>query len=388
MKICHITTAHHPDDDRVFFKELRSLARHFDDVNFVSAYPEKVPADRAGVNFIPYRRVNEGAPSASIVAEGIKIKLGNMRALCAKALEVKADIYHCHEFESLMAAVRIKRKLGCKVIYDAHEMYSESFAVRFPPRVRPALIWAIQLYEKRMIRQCDFAIAATWKIQDYLAGVLGSDRVETLLNVPLPDLWGDVRPAPWDGGEVILCHDGHLNFDRGLKVMVQAAEMLSKRHRVKLRIIGDVFQAERTWLDRYVQERGLQGVIERTGWMDYHKVGQAIAACHVGLIGMQPTPNNIEAMPNKIFNYMYCGIPAVVPDFQVPICRIIREDQCGVIADTRSAQSLAAAIEPLLNDPGRARAMGQNAYNASRAKYIWPRMEERLTAVYRRLCPS
>lgn len=384
MKICHITTSHLPNDSRIFHKELCSLAKRYDDVTLVSGFPDKIPTDRAGVKFVTYRQFAGAKPAYEAQEpDSLRDKRANMRSLFRTAVDLNADLYHCHEIESLLVAVKLKKALGCKAIYDAHEMHSESFAGRLPSWSRRAAIRAIQAFERRYIRRCDFGIAATWKIHDYLAQTLGADRTEALLNVPRPELFEPVERS-WDG-TLVVCHEGSLTFARGLTTMMEAFALVCRRHPIRLRIVGALPPGEQAWLEQFVRKEHLEGFVDVTGWLEFRMVSSSIAPCHIGLIAMQPLPNHIEAMPNKIFNYMYCGLALVVPGFQVPSRRIVEEERCGLCAEGDSAEAYARAISYLVEHPQEARQMGARAMQAARGKYSWSLAEQKLYAVYDRV---
>ncbi len=373
MRICLLSSGHRPDDDRIFYKEAKSLAKKYDDVWIISPHPEKIPKKNEGIKFcsIPHARSLLG-------------RFRSMKKLYETALNLKADIYHCHEPESLMVAIRLKKVLGCKIIFDSHEMYSASFSQRFPEILRNPIISAYKLFERTKIDQCDYTLGASWAIADYLRRIVGPDRTEIILNCALPEIFGKVLERKWEK-ETIVCHDGHLSFSRGLKTMVKAIEIVRKKYPVKFKIVGDVFGAEKKWLETYITTHNMNGVIERTGWLDYHDVGAAIGECHIGLLALQKLPNHIIAAPNKVFNYMYFALPFVAPNHCLWIDRLSKEEECGLSADSASAISYANAISYLIENRKEATAMGLNARNASEKNYLWTHMEDKLFNVYKSL---
>ena len=205
-----------------------------------------------------------------------------------------------------------------------------------------------------------------------------------VLNVPVVDVFGEGPAREW-GELTILCHDGHLTFNRGLKTMAEAVRMVSPKHRVVLKIIGDVFGDERIWLDRFIERHGLEQTIVRTGWLPYAEVGKALAPCHIGLIALQKTPNNVVTSSNKVFNYMLYGIPFIGPDFRLAKIKLVEEERCGVLADSRDPESYAAAITRMIEDQAGTMEMAIRALNASKTKYRWQHMEPVLLDLYRQV---
>ncbi len=373
MKICLLSTGHSPDDDRIYFKEGRSLARRFGGVTIT--YPEmgKRPPKDQSVEFRSFEP-----------AKGPLRRLGNIRRIYKLGLEIGADVYHCHEPESLMGALLIKRKTDVKVIFDSHEMFGAVVAGWFPRCFWSFVEWAYKIPERFLISRCDAAIGASWAICDYLASIVGIERTTLILNVPDPAVFGETFNREWKD-MTFLCHDGHLGFNRGLKTMAEAVHLVSKKHKVVFKIIGEVFGEEQAWLDEFVEKNSLKSVIVRTGWLPYEEVGRALASCHIGLIGLQPIPNNITTSSNKVFNYMLYGIPFVGPSFRLSKVKLVNEEKCGLLADSTSPQSYAEAICNMIERRDETRRMSERALAASRARYRWEHMETKLIGLYERL---
>lgn len=376
MKICMATSSHPADDDRIFFKEARFLARAGADVTVLCAKDKKPPTGTEGVRFANY----DGG-------SGLRQRAFSVGVLDHALAAGHFDVIHCHEPDSLLAALRVKRRSGVKVIFDSHEMWSAVAAERFPRPFWKPLMAVFEMIERRWIAQCDAAIGASWAISEYLAEIIGQERVATILNVPVVQVFGEGQGKEW-GETTILCHDGHLNFNRGLKTMAEAIRIVSSRHRVVFKIVGDVFGEERDWLDRFVRMHGLEEVIVRTGWLPYGDVGKALSPCHIGLIALQETPNNIVTSSNKVFNYMLYGIPFIGPQFRLSKRKLVEEDHCGVLADSHRPESYAEAIYSMIRDRAGTLKMSQRALNASKTKYRWEYMEPILLDLYEHVLSS
>jgi glycosyltransferase involved in cell wall biosynthesis len=305
-------------------------------------------------------------------------------ALAQTAATERYDVIHCHEPDALVAALRLKQVTGAKVIYDSHESWGANFAQRFPQPFWGGAQAFFEAWEKRLVRRCDAGIGASWAITDYLRAELPSRPVATLLNVPVAEVFGQAARRVW-GETTILVHDGHLGFDRGLKTMVRAAHQVSRKHKVVLRIVGDVFDEPRAWLDQYLARHRLEAMVERTGWLPYSQVGKNIAVGHLGLIALQRLPNNITTSSNKVFNYLLYGLPFIGPDFRLAKIKLAREEQCGVLADSASPESYAAAISNMIEHRDQTLAMGRRAAKASAEKYRWSHMESEMLSLYQRI---
>ena len=157
------------------------------------------------------------------------------------------------------------------------------------------------------------------------------------------------------------------------------------RDHVRLRIVGDVFGAEREWLDREIADRRLEGIITRTGWLPYAEVGDAVRCSHVGLILFRDClVNTLAGPPNKLFHYMNAGLPVLSIDFP-EMRRIIRQEQCGVLISDQTVDGIVRGIESLLASSDALAAMGEAGQRAIRERYSWECMERILLAAYEEL---
>jgi len=210
VRICLLSSGHPPDDDRIFYKEATSLAKKYDDVWIISPHPDKIPKESNGIKFlsIPYAR-------------GWFERLQSVTELVTAGLTLKADVYHCHEPESLLAALKIKKTLQCKVVFDSHEMYSATLAEKFPRWLETPIILLYQYFERKQLSKCDALVGATFAISEYLADALGRERTTTILNCTLPDIFGKASQKIWDG-KTIICHEGYLHFSRGIRNIIEA----------------------------------------------------------------------------------------------------------------------------------------------------------------------
>jgi glycosyltransferase involved in cell wall biosynthesis len=81
---------------------------------------------------------------------------------------------------------------------------------------------------------------------------------------------------------------------------------------------------------------------------------------------------------------MSAGLPVIASDF--PLWRgIIVENDCGICVNPLDPKSIAEAIDYLVENPGRAREMGENGRRLVQCKYNWPTEAKKLTSLYARL---
>jgi glycosyltransferase involved in cell wall biosynthesis len=395
MKVCMIASRHTLDDARIVHKEAGSLRAAGHEVTLLFACNERYEYSRFDGQVIaagtpPDGRATHldcqvvGTPKRS----GLPGKWRTYRDMSEAAAALGADVYHAHEPDlALAVAVRAKRLLASRgrralVVHDMHEYPPGETVDVMPGWLKPAAHLGCLAWDRAMARYVDHFFTANAIVRGYAQVLARNTPVDTLYNGPALRLFPQCIPASWGGGNqpLVLGHEGSLGFERGLREMVEVVDRL--RHRVRLRIIGDVFGPERDWLEQEVARRGLDGIISRTGWLPYTQVGEAVRLSHVGLILFRKTMVTMLAgPPNKLFNYMNAGLPVLSIGFP-EMRRILREEQCGMVIEDQSVDAIVRGVERMLTSPETLAAMGEAGQEAIRERYSWECMERVLLGAY------
>lgn len=371
MKICMLSSGHNPFDARVFHKEALSLRKVYQEITILAPYHKEVES-RSGIRIM-----------------GLKARrrwwgrLGPLLDMYKKGLDVGADVYHCHEADSLLVGYFIKRKLGCRLVYDSHELHSVQFPMHFAAPLRGLMRILIRQYERWLLGSVDYVITVNEIIRGYFLLLKPLVPVEILYNYPILDMCQKVARSD---KSIIICHEGFMNFYRGLREIIGMLIALIPRYpNIKLLFVGDVFGPDRRWLDEQINRYQLHDHLTITGWLPIEQALQETGRAHIGLIFFRPVPNNMLAgPPNKLFNYMRFGLPVVAVDFP-EIKRIIEKCRCGVLVNSIEDKDFVSAVNSLLEDPQKAARMGENGRRAVLAEYNWAKMEPRLLKLYQTL---
>jgi glycosyltransferase involved in cell wall biosynthesis len=125
-----------------------------------------------------------------------------------------------------------------------------------------------------------------------------------------------------------------------------------------------------------------------TGILPYDKMYKRISEGGIGLVFFQKASYNMYiGLPNKLFDYMSCGLPVVASDFP-EIRRILDGCKCGVLVGDKSRSGIYGAIKYFLDYPDEAKKMGENGRKAVEERYNWGLVEETLFVVYSDLIPE
>ena len=140
-------------------------------------------------------------------------------------------------------------------------------------------------------------------------------------------------------------------------------------------------------MTRTIRELDLADKVHFHGWINYEDIFSFLMTCDIGIATLHPYPNYLESMPTKMFEYMAAGLPVLMSNF--PLWeRVVKESECGVVADPLNPEEIAVKIDELLNHPDVIIQMGENGLKAVQKKYNWDFEEKTLFDVYNKLIPS
>ncbi len=364
-KVRILTSSHKANDERIFYKQAKSITGAGYDTAVIAPHPHNEVLDGIAVKAVP----KFDGKLARLIITPLYILISSIRE--------KADLYHFHDPELIPVGVILKL-LGKKVVYDAHEYYKLKIMSKagIPRIIRQLTASAFDIFETAASITFNAVIVVDKTTEAKFRG-----RSVRLGNFPF-------RPQEpvrrRNGTGVFKCvYAGGLSADRGLFKMLHAMEYVDDR--IKLVLAGPMSDAD---IEEMKRLKGYERV-EYLGFIPWLKVLELLPECDLGLVLLQPVPAYIYAGENtvKLFEYMMACLPTLASDFP-NLKEILDHNTCGITVDPTNPAMIAEKIMYFADNPDVAGRMGENGVKAVMARYNWENEEKKLLALYSRILDS
>lgn len=377
MRVCLLSSVHRALDNRIFFREARTLARAGHEVTLIAEHDRDEVRNEIRIVALP--RVPRWRRPVL------------WRLLLQRALATDSDIFHFHDPELLFVIPLLRLRSGRPTVYDVHEAYPEFFAVKdyLPAWVRHPTAWMFRLLEPSLARLHSALVFADDATPEAFRGLKRPKVV--LHNFPDTELVqaGGARLETVATREPVVIYLGGLERNRGSRLMIEAFSQIHRKHpEARLLHVGHFMPPElEQEVLRDAQRHGLEEAIQFVGRVPFDKVGRYLEQAAVGWVPWQPYLKNRKNVPTKLFEYMAYGLPVVSSDLE-STRQFVEDGVSGKLVRADDFQAHAAAIIELLENRSLAAEMGIRGRELVRAGFNWRAVEGRLLDLYEMLDQS
>ena len=200
MKICILSNSHSTNDVRLYYKLGKSLTQ-LGEVYIVST------------NGLVNRSSN---PYQSVVDATSPLKA--LPELYSRAKSKKPDLVICVEPITLLVGILLKKRLGCKLIWDVHEFFADAHAERYSFLFRPFVKHFYLILQRFLASRTHAVIAVNQDILNQLFP--HKSKAQNLLvmpNYPVKHVW-DSDPVIPAGLKQLCTMRFDLIYTGGLKI--------------------------------------------------------------------------------------------------------------------------------------------------------------------------
>lgn len=370
ISVCHISSMHDVDDDRIFQRACIGTARKGLKVSYIVTAPDSRNVE--GVNIIPIRN-----------RKGWRRRLWSSWEAYKIALHHPHDVYHFHDPDLLIFMVFLRMR-GKKVVYDIHENYVVRFRNRGLPVFMENLLMKMwRKYECWAIKRLDGVVSVTKSIYRFFEHC-ARDHVVISNMVDIDRLSG-LEVSDFDKKENIVYVSGSNSPDRNVHNLIKAVPSILKKHEeLKFVIAGFYRDGYRERLERLIKDLKIEKAVTLEGALPWIKNFERTNKAVLGCVFWKRNENYSVTIPNRLFEYMFCGL-AVLADDTEEVRHIIDSTNCGEFCNSDNPDSIAEAIVDIFNDENMLRQYSENARKGVLEKFNFNTQLENLTAFYSRI---
>ena len=290
--------------------------------------------------------------------------------------QVRADVFHAHDLDSLWPAALAARKCQVPLVYDSHELWTEQASLVGRRFIRAFWCWL----ERHLISQADHTIAVSPSIGDILVERYGLGSVTILRNLPplRPPLLSNRirRELQLDESCVILLYQGGFLTDNGLSEQIAAMASVDL---AALVLIGSGPVEDQ--LRRQVTDSGLTDRVFFLPRVPFPALHEYTCSADVGLCLIKASGSSFYySLPNKLFEYMQAGLP-VLACRSPEIRAVVEKTGAGEVVDPEDVDAIGQHLRALVADPALRKRYGGASLKAA-SSYTWEREAQKLVGLY------
>ena len=292
MNIVHITTIHNRYDNRIFWKQCKSLAIDGFNVTLI-VNDDKDDEIREGVNIISVRHKNNN----------LLFRLLALPKFIKKARELSPDIVHFHDPETLLIAGNLK-KIAKKVIFDSHEYYKYQILAKpyIPRAFRQLTSFAYSFIENAAIKRINGVI-----LPCTFDGVNPFDniaaRTEIISNKPRKITTKQNETKRYD-----MVYVGSITVHRGVMKYIDLAIKTSD----SLLLVGQIIDSVLKSKIELLTETNTN--ITLIDWVDPSLLDAYLSQSKIGLCLIEDVGQYhiADSLPTKVYDYLSWNIPVLL----------------------------------------------------------------------------
>ncbi len=280
--------------------------------------------------------------------------------LIKRLLFSKADLIFAEDVYTLPFAALFAQLKKSILFYDSREIYSHLAGLSNRKNVQAIL----KYIEKSFIKYA-FKVITTGELDsEYIHREYNINDSIVIRNLPYKF---EIR-KPFDfrkhfglnDGIKIILYQGVILPGRGLKIIF---DVLNKLSDCILVVLGDGEYTD--YYKKLAKDKGIENIVYFFGKIEQSELLNYTAGADIGLALIENISlSYYYALPNKLFEYIYCGVPVIVSNLP-QMKKIVENYKVGVCVDTENIDEIVSNLRNVLLDKDLRNELKQNCLNAA-----------------------
>lgn len=290
---------------------------------------------------ITERDARYGGKQKSILKKLLREKF-RVESVVRAIVAEKPDVIHANDLDALIPSYLARKKLGCRLIYDSHEICCETrYYDKYPLYAR-----FMRMTERHIVKKCDLMVCVSHAAAEYFQKEFRIEKPLVITNCILRKNVLEEYPPKHEGFEVL--NHGVFHDSRGLEMMRDSCSFF--------RGMEDIRMAARGYggIEKSLKEQVARDRLDNFLFyppVDPDLLIREAARSHVGVAVTLPVCLNFKlSVSNRLFEYAAAGLPVIMSD--IPEHRYLNERyHFGVIIENNEREEFERAVLRLYTDP-------------------------------------
>jgi len=279
------------------------------------------------------------------------------------------DIINANDLDTIFPAVWVAKIKGIKVVYDAHEYFTEQEEVVNRPSVKR--FW--KAIEQFSIPRVD----AAYTVSKGYANLF-KDEYNVGFKIVRNATILQADPKNCDKSVPYILYQGAVNYGRGLEELIEAMQNVD----CQLYICGDGDILPQ--LKDQTEKLGLSQKVQFKGFVEPEKLREYTCGATIGLtLFAKAGLSHWYSLANRFFDYMHAGVPQIAMTYPEYV-EFNTKEEVAVLIDNIEPKNISDALNKLLVDKDLYNRLSKNALKA-REHANWQAQEKVLVEVYKNL---
>lgn len=360
---------HDWNDDRIFERAAVGLAAMGHDVLFVAPANSDMKVEGVQILAIP-KRSRLGKHVISPFEAFNKMR------------SVKADIYHFYNPNMLLLMGVWAKLSGKKVFVDIHENYeSRVDHLPLPAVIKKPLVRLYRWIENTLCGMLSGVTVVTESMRQKMLSsgvpILVVDNVPYLKRLEQVELSREKHERP-----TIITSGSHSSARNCLEAVEALPLIVKEIPDVQMMFVGRFTPAsyEQVLKDK-ARELGVEANFSTEGMLPWLENFKRVSKAHLGCVFYNDNLNNRVTLPNRLYEYMYCGLAVLGENFP-EVKKVLDQTHSGAVVESKNPKSIAEAAISLLKDSNKRAEYASNAKNAVDTAYNFESALKRMEQFY------